>query len=843
MRRFVPALACVLAIPAFALAYPPATVTDITQTSVKIGGLDCGTRYRIRIEERNAADTAWESSTIQTPTTAACAPPPPPPPTCPVGQFQATYFANQTLTAPSSLVRCEANADTDWGTGSPPGLPVDNFSARYEGKVNFDAADYRFELGGDDGVRLYIDGTRLIDQWVDQGFTSYSHTRAMIAGLHDVRVEFYENAGLARVRLAITKQTAQPPPPPPPASCTNPPCFDFVGNSFSGQNFNHVNGSGQDLAVASDGVSVNGVHWEESAHDLRAMTANGDPVGPRPGSTAGRFREAGGGPRAVEVTTSFIYATNSRRVVRWDRSAFINASHRGATMTGTTLTIPGTGELFGITACGGRVFVSDPGASADQESPAGATVKAVADLWGGVLNSWSVPRARHLTCDRQGNVWALQQRVGGTPARLSRWTPTGASLGGFDLSGEPMDIAADPTSDEVLIVDNGLDQRVERYSYTGTQVGTLGESYLNGPTPGLLGPTRFAGPRGVDVDAQRNVYVMQSFNPQRGTVGWADEELGDTMMVSKHLPDGTRMWNRYGMIGYTGMPSPDGARYYANNMTFRLENGRYVPHAYHLDPAVSDPRNTGTPWNHNFGATTVLIREMNGRRYLLKMDRANDALKIFRFDGDLTHHLTTFSAPCGCGDWWWAPNRDIWQTNGSVIRRPFAGLNGNGDPTWGAPQTLPMPPNFNSVRHIEVHGQSVYVFGFGPGAGRDSPFTWQVSGRRLARFNQLPIGGWGNPVWQTDVFYGGAGSHDQPVSFSTDGDKVAVAYLGGGINDQGRYRFYDAASGAFHSLVDIPLTMGPMSGWHDMMRSVNLVNGRLYATGGGQDKAVLVDLG
>jgi beta-glucanase (GH16 family) len=79
MRRFVPALACVLAIPAFALAYPPATVTDITQTSVKIGGLDCGTRYRIRIEERNAANTAWESSTIHTPTTAACAPPPPTP--------------------------------------------------------------------------------------------------------------------------------------------------------------------------------------------------------------------------------------------------------------------------------------------------------------------------------------------------------------------------------------------------------------------------------------------------------------------------------------------------------------------------------------------------------------------------------------------------------------------------------------------------------------------------------------------------------------------------------------------------------------------------------------------
>jgi hypothetical protein len=76
MRRFVPALASVLAIPAFALAYPPATVTDITQTSVKIGGLDCGTLYEFRLRERNASNTAWTNSTIQTVRTTVCPAPP-----------------------------------------------------------------------------------------------------------------------------------------------------------------------------------------------------------------------------------------------------------------------------------------------------------------------------------------------------------------------------------------------------------------------------------------------------------------------------------------------------------------------------------------------------------------------------------------------------------------------------------------------------------------------------------------------------------------------------------------------------------------------------------------------
>jgi hypothetical protein len=79
MRGFVPALACVLAIPALALAYPPATVTDITRSSVTIRGLDCATRYQIRIREwRNGA---WMDTSYHTPTTAACATPPPPPDT------------------------------------------------------------------------------------------------------------------------------------------------------------------------------------------------------------------------------------------------------------------------------------------------------------------------------------------------------------------------------------------------------------------------------------------------------------------------------------------------------------------------------------------------------------------------------------------------------------------------------------------------------------------------------------------------------------------------------------------------------------------------------------------
>ena len=64
---------------AAAAAYPPATISNVTQTSLTVGGLDCGTQYRLTIDERNSADTGWQSPSTFTPTTAACAPASPPP--------------------------------------------------------------------------------------------------------------------------------------------------------------------------------------------------------------------------------------------------------------------------------------------------------------------------------------------------------------------------------------------------------------------------------------------------------------------------------------------------------------------------------------------------------------------------------------------------------------------------------------------------------------------------------------------------------------------------------------------------------------------------------------------
>ncbi|MBL8015247.1 MAG: hypothetical protein JNK26_03615 [Candidatus Doudnabacteria bacterium] len=86
-----------------------------------------------------------------------------------------------------------------------PNCEKDNFSVRWTGNINFpNLADYIFSVKADDGVRLFIDDMfePVIDEWID-GSNISQVRKNLEAGDHTVKVEYYENGGLAEAHLSI----------------------------------------------------------------------------------------------------------------------------------------------------------------------------------------------------------------------------------------------------------------------------------------------------------------------------------------------------------------------------------------------------------------------------------------------------------------------------------------------------------------------------------------------------------------------------------------------------------------------------------------------------------------
>ncbi|MCL5264898.1 MAG: PA14 domain-containing protein, partial [Chloroflexi bacterium] len=103
------------------------------------------------------------------------------------------YFANDSLSGSPVLVRNDAVIDFDWGLGSPgPGVPPEDFSVRWTTNRRFSSGDYLFHTVTDDGVRLWVDSYLVIDSWYRQPPTERKARVALSAGVHSIKVEYFE---------------------------------------------------------------------------------------------------------------------------------------------------------------------------------------------------------------------------------------------------------------------------------------------------------------------------------------------------------------------------------------------------------------------------------------------------------------------------------------------------------------------------------------------------------------------------------------------------------------------------------------------------------------------------
>ncbi len=116
--------------------------------------------------------------------------------------WKGEYFNNPSLAGAPVLVRNDANVLFGWGPDSPgPGVPADNFSARWTRTKHFSAGNYRFQVLVDDGARLWVDGNLVIDRWRTGEPKSYTGEIYLADGLHSLRLEYFDFRYDAQVYL------------------------------------------------------------------------------------------------------------------------------------------------------------------------------------------------------------------------------------------------------------------------------------------------------------------------------------------------------------------------------------------------------------------------------------------------------------------------------------------------------------------------------------------------------------------------------------------------------------------------------------------------------------------
>jgi mono/diheme cytochrome c family protein len=121
------------------------------------------------------------------------------------GGLNAAYYNNRSFAGTPAFTAKEA-VDFVWGTGSrlPGVVSADNITVRWSGKVIVPASGaYVFGTESDDGVRLWVRGVLVIDNWTDHARTLNTSAAVTLAAgeAADIVMEFYEAGGDAVARL------------------------------------------------------------------------------------------------------------------------------------------------------------------------------------------------------------------------------------------------------------------------------------------------------------------------------------------------------------------------------------------------------------------------------------------------------------------------------------------------------------------------------------------------------------------------------------------------------------------------------------------------------------------
>ncbi len=169
-----------------------------TGTNVTVTNLTASKTYYFRVFVRNG--TTWssgvETTAIPTGSTGSN-----------LGCLQASYFNNTSVSGTPVATRFETAIDYNWGSTAPiPGVNKDNFSVQWNGSFTAPTTgSYTFSINVDDGVRLWVNNIRLLNNWNNKKVKTYTASIYLTAGVtYPIITEYSAKTGSASIHLSWT---------------------------------------------------------------------------------------------------------------------------------------------------------------------------------------------------------------------------------------------------------------------------------------------------------------------------------------------------------------------------------------------------------------------------------------------------------------------------------------------------------------------------------------------------------------------------------------------------------------------------------------------------------------
>jgi polygalacturonase len=316
--------------------------------------------------------------------------------------LKAEYYDNANLTN-LKLTRTDSTVNFDWGTGSPDATIAPNtFSVRWTGQVQPQTSgSYTFFTQSDDGIRLWVNGQRIINNWTNHSVTENKGTITLTGGQkYDIKLEYYENTGSAVAKLlwsgpGVTKQIVPQSQlfsdsTPPTASLTNSDVLTGGGTVYQ-FSVNYSDNTAMNVATL-DGSDIH-VTGPNGFSQMAALVSIDNSSNGTPRTATYQINPPGGiwddsdnGTYTIALQANQVSDTKGN---------FIPASTLGTFLV-NLVTNPGNGENIVFPSDAGVINVKDFGAKGDGITDDTAAIQAALNAYPNGMRIIYLPNGTYL---------------------------------------------------------------------------------------------------------------------------------------------------------------------------------------------------------------------------------------------------------------------------------------------------------------------------------------------------------------------------------------------------------------------------------------------------------------